>query len=63
MAKKNNPGIVLAPAMTEAQLQKLLGLRSSSAALPQASKRDLLRRRNGKVAKRDKADSLRRDSW
>jgi hypothetical protein len=63
MAKKTNTGIVMAPAMTEAQLQKLLGLRSSSAALPQASKRDLLGRRNGKVARRNRAESLRRDSW
>jgi hypothetical protein len=63
MAKKTNPGIVMAPAMTQAQLQKLLGLRSSSAALPQASKRDLLGRRNGKIARRNRAESLRRDSW
>ncbi len=63
MAKKQTTTIVLAPAMTPEQVQKLQGLRSCNAAMPQASRRDLLGRRNGKVARRERGESLRRDAW
>lgn len=63
MAKKISHNVVMAPAMTQAQVQRMQDLRSCNAAMPQASKRDLLGRRSGKIARRERNESLRRDAW
>jgi hypothetical protein len=63
MAKKKTHSLVMPLAMTPDQVRRLQDLRSCNAAMPQASKRDLLGRRNGKIARRERGESLRRDAW
>ena len=49
--RPRDPGVVMPGAMTPDHVEHRQNMLRSSAASPQASKRDLLRRRNGKVGR------------
>lgn len=56
--KKSGTGIVMVTAMSADRIEHRQNMLRSSAASPQASKRDLLRRRGGKVAQ-----SWKKEQW